>query len=145
MLSGYGVDTDFLAQLVFLLKLHKPVSQSEKSIIPAHPDIIPRMEVGPQLPHDYVTGAYKFTAEFLDAPSLPGAVATVPGASSRFLMCHAIPPENRNGVTSAVFSTCGKLRPKLPDIFNPHSGKALPMSLLFAVVLAPLVLEDDYF
>jgi len=88
------VYADLLAQLVVIFKSHKPVLQREKCVVPSHPDVEPRMELGPQLPNDYISGANEFAAVLFYSPSLPGAVSAVSGASARFFMCHFYSSEN---------------------------------------------------
>ncbi len=86
------IDADFLSHLVLVFECNQAVGKREKSIVSAHSDIVPGMKLGTQLADYDVAGAYEFTAEFFYAPALACAVATIPGTSARFFMCHDIPP-----------------------------------------------------
>jgi hypothetical protein len=82
------IDADFLARPVLLFESNQAVGKREKSIVPAHSDIVSGMKMRAQLANYDVAGAHELTAEFLYAPALPCAVAAISGTSARFFMCH---------------------------------------------------------
>jgi hypothetical protein len=97
LLPGFDwIDADFLARLVLVFESNQAVGKREKSIVPAHPDMVSGMKMCAQLANYDIAGAHEFTAEFLYAPALSGAVATISGTSARFFMCHYFPPKTQS-------------------------------------------------
>jgi hypothetical protein len=90
------MDADFLARLVLVFESNQAVGKREKSIVPAHSDIVPGMKMRAQLANYDVACAHEFPAEFLYAPALSCAVAAISGTSARFFMCHYFPPKTQS-------------------------------------------------
>jgi hypothetical protein len=94
LLPGFDwIDADFLARSVLLFESNQAVGKREKSIVPAHSNIVSGMKMRAQLANYNVAGTHELPAEFLYAPALPSAVAAISGASARFFMCHYLPPK----------------------------------------------------
>ncbi|SPF51619.1 hypothetical protein SBDP1_960002 [Syntrophobacter sp. SbD1] len=92
------IDADFLTRLVLIFEFNQAVRKCEDGVIPAHSDIVSRMKLRAELPNYDVAGAHELTAEFLYAPALACTVAAIAGTSTRFFMCHDIPPKLCLGV-----------------------------------------------
>ena len=61
-----------------LFELDFPVRLGKQGVVPAHTHIRPGMDLGPQLPDQYVAGPDLLTAETFDAPPLTNTVPAVP-------------------------------------------------------------------
>ena len=64
------------------------IDLGKKGVVPAHPDILSRVNTGPELPNDYVAGGDGLPAKNLYSAPLSLTVSTVAGTSPGFLMCH---------------------------------------------------------
>ena len=88
------------------------------------PTFLPGMDARADLAHEDVAGLGELAGEHLHAAALAVAVAPVAGAALSFLM--------RHGCSAPRF-----------DLGHAHGGELLAVALVAAVVLAPLLLEDQ--
>src|ERR1044071_4956695 len=68
---------DPLSLFVFSLVPDHAVDQCKQREVPAHADVLSRMNTGAELAHQNIAGAHRFSAENFHAAPLPLTVATV--------------------------------------------------------------------
>tara|TARA_R100000027_G_scaffold163_3_gene188 strand:+ start:10708 stop:11004 length:297 start_codon:yes stop_codon:yes gene_type:complete len=73
---------------VLAVKFHCPVLEGEESEIPTHSYGITGVVLRATLTKDDVAGYDGFTTKFLNPEALALAIATVPGSSLSFFVCH---------------------------------------------------------
>jgi hypothetical protein len=63
--STFGVDTDELAFLAFILKSDEALDKREQSVVFTAPDVVARLPLGATLTRQNITAEYVLAAEFL--------------------------------------------------------------------------------
>src|SRR5581483_10783341 len=77
---------DPLSLFVFALVAHHAVDQREQREVPAHADVLSRVNARAELAHQNIAGAHGLAAENLHAAPLPLAVAAVARAAACFFL-----------------------------------------------------------
>jgi hypothetical protein len=83
-------DDDHPATAAPHAELDRAGGEGEQRVVATATDVGAGVEVRAALAHDDLAGADDLAAEALDAQALGVAVATVPGAGSTLLVCHAV-------------------------------------------------------
>ena len=113
------------------LKLYGSIGECKQRVVSAFADVCAGMKVRASLPHKNSSGEHFLSAEPLNPKTLRVAVASVTGASAPFFMSH---------ILSFLFS---EERPLLYYRCNFYMGVLFPVSALYSIALAFLLLEND--
>jgi len=76
----------------FILKLDHAINKGKKRVVPPEPDIEPRFERRPPLPHQNAAGAHCLPGKALHPKTFANAVTPIGRATLAFFVCHAIAP-----------------------------------------------------
>src|SRR6266699_2369568 len=76
--------------------LDPSVDEGEEGVVPAEPDVVPRMPLGAALARQDVAGKHALAAENLDAKALAIGIAAVARGAAGFLVGHSCYPECRS-------------------------------------------------
>ncbi len=126
------------ATLALGLELYNTVDCGEQGVVASDTDVGSGVELRAALAHEDVTGFYELAAEALNAQALSIRVATVLCGATTFFVSHDSTPFSiilpREAAEALAVDRC-----------DLDFCKTLAMSVLLAIALAALLLEDQNF
>src|SRR5918999_4991180 len=87
-----GLDADALLAAGLVGEADLAVRRGEQGVVPAHPDVLPRVERAATLADDDRARQHVLPVAALDAEPLAGAVAPVLAGRASLLVCHRLLP-----------------------------------------------------